>query len=116
MRLKADLLLFLVAFIWGTGFVAQGVAAQYNVAYLFNGVSFMLAALILIPFIPKAVFATHLPWRAVPGESTEQKRISQRSLWTLWLPKQQWKWMFIAGGILFFATAFQQVLRRTRVA
>ncbi|MBV6400427.1 MAG: hypothetical protein CNIPEHKO_00714 [Anaerolineales bacterium] len=114
MRLKADLLLFIVAVIWGTGFVAQGVAAQYQAAYLFNGVSFMLAALILIPFIPKDVLATE------SAEKTEKKKNSQWSLWTQWLPKlpkQQWKWMFIAGAILFFATAFQQVgLFYTKVA
>ena len=53
MRLKADLLLFMVAVIWGTAFVAQGIAGQYGIAYLYNGVSFMLAGLILIPFIPR---------------------------------------------------------------
>ena len=47
MRLKADLLLFLVAMIWGTAFVAQGIAGQYHIAFLYNGVSFILAALIL---------------------------------------------------------------------
>jgi len=89
MRLKADLLLFMVAIIWGTGFVTQGVAARYQVAYLFNGVSFMLAALILIPFIPRGTKIT----------------------------KEQWKWMLIAGVVLFFATAFQQVgLFYTKVA
>ena len=89
MRLKADLLLFMVAIIWGTGFVTQGVAARYQVAYLFNGVSFMLAALILIPFIPRGTKVT----------------------------KKQWKWMLVAGSILFFATAFQQVgLFYTKVA
>ncbi|MCI0554505.1 MAG: DMT family transporter [Anaerolineae bacterium] len=89
MRLKADLLLFMVAIIWGTGFVTQGVAARYGVAYLFNGVSFMLAALILIPFIPRDTKVT----------------------------KEQWKWMLVAGAILFFATAFQQVgLFYTKVA
>jgi drug/metabolite transporter (DMT)-like permease len=81
MRLKADLLLFMVAIIWGTAFVAQGIAGQYKVAYLFNGVSFILAAVILIPFIPRDVK----------------------------IIKDQWKWMFIAGLILFFASAMQQV-------
>ncbi len=81
MRLKADLLLFMVAMIWGTAFVAQGIAGQYHVAYLFNGVSFMLAALILIPFIPRGVK----------------------------IPREQWKWMLIAGIILFVATGLQQV-------
>lgn len=81
MRLKADLLLFMVAIIWGTAFVAQGIAGQYKVAYLFNGVSFILAALILIPFIPRGT------------------KIS----------RGQWMWMLAAGVILFAATAMQQV-------
>jgi len=81
MRLKADLLLFMVAVIWGTAFVAQGIAGQYHVAYLFNGVSFMLAALILFPFIPRGMK----------------------------IPKEQWMWMLVAGLILFVATAMQQV-------
>jgi drug/metabolite transporter (DMT)-like permease len=80
-RLKADITLFVVAIIWGIAFVAQGVAAQYKVAYLFNGVSFVLAGLILIPFVPRGL------------------RIS----------RAQWKWMLVAGGILFGATALQQV-------
>lgn len=89
MRLKADLLLFMVAVIWGTAFVAQGVAGRYGLAYLFNGVSFMLASLILIPFIPRGTK----------------------------VPKEQWKWMFIAGIVLCFATALQQVgLFYTKVA
>ncbi|MBI1794916.1 MAG: EamA family transporter [Chloroflexi bacterium] len=71
----------MVAIIWGTAFVSQGIAGQYRVAYLFNGVSFMLAALILIPFIPRGIQ----------------------------IPPEQWKWMLVAGIILFVATAMQQV-------
>jgi drug/metabolite transporter (DMT)-like permease len=82
MRLKADLLLFMVSIIWGTAFVAQGVAGRYGIAYLFNGVSFILASFILIPFFPKGT-------RGITAE--------------------QWKWMSIAGIILFGATALQQV-------
>lgn len=89
MRLKADLLLFMVAIIWGTAFIAQGVAGQYKVAYLFNGVSFMLAALILIPFIPRGIKIT----------------------------REQLKWILVAGVLLFIATAMQQVgLIYTKVA
>jgi drug/metabolite transporter (DMT)-like permease len=92
MRLKADLLLFMVAIIWGTAFVAQGIAGQYRVAYLFNGVSFMLAAFILLPFIPKG---------------TRGVKIS----------KDQWMWMLVAGLILFAGSAMQQVgLMFTRIA
>jgi drug/metabolite transporter (DMT)-like permease len=89
MRLKANLTLFAVAILWGTGFITQGIAGQYHVAYLFNAASFLLAAIILIPFIPRGRKISH----------------------------EQWKWMFIAGVILFFGTALQQVgLLHTRVA
>ncbi|HEY3312103.1 MAG TPA: DMT family transporter [Anaerolineales bacterium] len=89
MRLKADLTLFAVAIIWGTGFITQGVAAQYHLAYLFNGASFILAAVILVPFIPR-----------------KEKFF-----------RNQWRWMLIAGGILFVASALQQVgILYTKVA
>ena len=89
MRLKADLTLFAVAIIWGTGFITQGIAGQYHLAYLFNGASFTLASLILIPFIKR------------------ENKISSRQL----------KWMAMAGCILFIASALQQVgMLYTKVA
>jgi drug/metabolite transporter (DMT)-like permease len=89
MRLRADLLLFMVAVIWGTAFVAQGVAGHYHVAYLFNGASFLLASFILLPFVPRGA----RPSRAQLG------------------------WMLAAGVVLFAATALQQVgLLYTRIA
>jgi drug/metabolite transporter (DMT)-like permease len=92
MRLKADLLLFIVSIIWGTAFVAQGVAGRYGLAYLFNGVSFILASVILIPFIPKGTRGTKVT-------------------------REQWTWMLVAGIVLCFATALQQVgLFYTKVA
>ena len=81
MRLKADLLLFLVAVIWGTAFVAQGIAGQYHVAFLYNGVSFILAALIS------------------DSIHSAQSKIT----------RAQWLWMLAAGSVLFVATALQQV-------
>src|SRR5678810_432102 len=62
MRLKADLLLFMVAIIWGTAFVAQGVAGRYGIAFLYNGVSFVLASVILIPFIPRGTKVAKEQW------------------------------------------------------
>ena len=41
-RLRADLLLLLVAVIWGSAFAVQRVAAQYFDVYTFNGFSFFL--------------------------------------------------------------------------
>lgn len=50
-RLKADFILLLTAAIWGSGFVAQRVAAQSFGVFLFNGSRFLLGALILLPFM-----------------------------------------------------------------
>ncbi len=79
MRLRADLTLLLVAVLWGSAFAAQRVAAQLGSVYLFNGARFLLAAVILTPFvIGKAV---------QPG---------------------QWLWMSLAGSVLFIASSLQQ--------
>src|SRR5512142_477567 len=79
MRLKADLSLLLVAVLWGSAFAAQRLAAEMGSIYFFNGVRFVLAALILLPF------SIRTP-----------------------LGPRQWLWMFLAGSILFVASALQQ--------
>ena len=89
MRIKADLTLLVVSIIWGTAFVAQNFAAEFKSAYLYNGLGFLLASIILLPFIPK-------------------KR---------GLPARQWFWMAVAGVVLLIASTFQQVgLFYTKVA
>jgi drug/metabolite transporter (DMT)-like permease len=89
MRVKADLTLFFVAIIWGASFISQDIAARYQLAYLFNGVSFILGALILLPFIPR------------------QNKLS----------RGQWIWMLVAGTVLFAASALQQIgILYTKVA
>ena len=89
MRLKADLTLLAVAIIWGTAFVAQSFAAEFRSAYLYNGLGFLLASSILLPFIPRG------------------RKIS----------RQQWAWMAAAGAVLMAASAFQQIgLFYTKVA
>lgn len=85
MRLKADLTLFLIAIIWGSAFVAQRVAGQVGSVYIFNGVRYLLAGLIVLPF------AFHV------------SRFNSHSI-----PRNQYKWMFIAGFFLFIGSALQQ--------
>jgi len=85
MRLKADLSLLLIAIIWGSAFVAQRVAGQLGSVYLFNGARYILAGLVVLPF----AFAAH---RGTPAH----------------LPCLQYKWMTLAGFLLFLAAAFQQ--------
>lgn len=89
MRIKADLTLFAVAIIWGTAFIAQNIAGQQRIVYLFNAASFLLGALVLVPFI-------------LSGSP---------------LLAGQWKWMGLAGIVLFIAAALQQVgIGYTKVA
>jgi drug/metabolite transporter (DMT)-like permease len=91
MRLKADLTLLLVAVIWGSAFVAQRVAGQMGSVYLFNGARYLLAAFVVLPFAVRSLRALQKdnPLSAIPHE--------------------QFKWMFIAGFILFIGSALQQV-------
>jgi drug/metabolite transporter (DMT)-like permease len=48
-RIKADLLLVLVSMIWGSAFVAQRIAADQVGTFLFNGLRFLLAVVVLVP-------------------------------------------------------------------
>ncbi len=82
MRLKADLTLLIVSIIWGSAFVAQRVAGQMGSVYYFNAARYLLAALVVLPFVRQA------------------SRLS--------LPRNQFKWMFVAGFFLFAGSALQQ--------
>jgi len=50
-RVKSDLILLLASSIWGTAFVAQRIGMQSFPPFLFNGIRFLLGALVLIPII-----------------------------------------------------------------
>ena len=80
MRLKSDLILLLTAFIWGSAFAAQRVAAAYIGPFLFNGSRFLLAVLVLLPVIR----------------------------FRLKLERRMWVWVAAAGVLLFGASTLQQ--------
>jgi drug/metabolite transporter (DMT)-like permease len=82
MRLKADITLFLISIIWGSAFVAQRLAGQMGSVYLFNGFRYILAALVVLPFVGRDTISS--------------------------LPNAQFKWMGIAGFFLFLGSALQQ--------
>ena len=46
---QADLLLLLVALIWGFGFVAQRAGMDHIGPYTYNGIRFLLGSLCLLP-------------------------------------------------------------------
>ena len=94
MRLKADLTLFMISILWGSAFVAQRVAGQLGSVYLFNGARYILAGLVVVPFAYRAVRTSQAGAR-VTGSTCR-------------LPRRQYRWMFIAGFLLFIAAALQQ--------
>lgn len=88
MRLKADITLLIVAIIWGSAFVAQRVAGQMGSVYLFNAARYLLAALAVLPLALR-----------VRGSRAASSKI----------PRDQYKWILIAGSLLFVGSALQQV-------
>ncbi len=87
MRLKADLTLLIVSIIWGSAFVAQRVAGQMGSVYYFNAARYLLAAVVVLP-VAWQVWRVANPLHAIPRE--------------------QYKWMLIAGFFLFAGSALQQ--------
>jgi drug/metabolite transporter (DMT)-like permease len=87
MRIRADLVLLLVAVLWGSAFAAQRTAGLWGSTFVFNGARFLLAALMLLPFALRSR-----------------------------LRRGQLLWMMIAGVILFAASSLQQEGLKTTTA
>ena len=87
--LKSTLLLTLTALIWGVAFVAQSEGSNYMGSGTFIGIRFLIAALVLLPFI-------RVSDRKRGVSSTPKKR------------KALWRAGFICGFWLFVASFFQQ--------
>nr|WP_321465246.1 DMT family transporter [uncultured Desulfobulbus sp.] len=85
---QADLLLLLVALIWGFGFVAQRAGMDHVGPFTFNGIRFILGGLCLLP----------LAWGRSSGPSLSA--VPQIGLG---------KAGFMAGTLLFAAATLQQV-------
>ena len=88
-RLWADLALTLVAFIWGVAFVVQRVAAAEVQAFVFNGIRFLLGAIVILPF----TLARALPELRSGSRVTRKYRLG----------------VLLAGLLLVCGSAFQQV-------
>jgi len=79
-RLQADILLLLTAAVWGSGFIAQRIAAPNMNIFIFNGGRFLLGAFLLFPLIR----------------------------FRLQIAKSNLTGVILAGILLFSAGAFQQ--------
>jgi drug/metabolite transporter (DMT)-like permease len=88
MRLKADLLLFLVTIIWGSAFAVMRFAAGRGTVFYLNGSRFLLGALVVLPFA------------RLKGAFT----------------RNNWYYMVLAGLALYAGVAFQQAGLATTTA
>lgn len=78
-RIKADIVLIIVAAVWGGGFVAQRAGSQYVGFFVFGAARYILGALVML------LFVRHLD-----------------------IPRKYIPWTILTGAVLFAATALQQ--------
>lgn len=88
--IQSNLILLLVAVIWGGGFVAQSLGMQQMGPYLFNGFRFLIGALTLVPVI----LLRNKSGKGMKVEGDLKKNLLVGS---------------VAGLILFFGATFQQL-------
>ena len=91
-RVRADLALFSTAIIWGSAFAAQRVAAAHVGPFLYNGIRFLLGALVLLPLV----------WRR--GRAVAQETALESDAQS----GREWRGGMLAGLILVGAATLQQ--------
>ncbi|MGO9111689.1 MAG: DMT family transporter [Thermoguttaceae bacterium] len=70
LRFRSDALLLLTALLWGSAFIPQRLAAQTGLgAFLFNGLRFLLGAMILLPWVRpfRLPSKTFIQWALIAG-------------------------------------------------
>jgi drug/metabolite transporter (DMT)-like permease len=87
-RITSDLILVFTAIVWGGGFVAQRMASSHLGFFSFNGIRFLLAGLVMVPFVIHRF------------KNTPRNLI----------------WILPAGVLLFAASALQQAGIKTTTA
>lgn len=86
-RLRADLLMILVAAVWGGGFVAQRYGSQHVGFFVFGAARYFLGVLTLLPFVRRF----DIPRKLIP-------------------------WTILTGAVLFAGSALQQAGIKTTTA
>ena len=98
-RWQADLILLLVALIWGSAFAVQRVAGRSMDPFTFNGLRFLLGGVLIFLF-SRVIKKNHKP----------PEIVSPRHEIELWL------YIGLAGGLLFGAGGLQQAGLETTTA
>jgi drug/metabolite transporter (DMT)-like permease len=109
-RFRADLVLLLVALIWGSAFVVQRVAAQYFDAFTFNGLRFLLGGLVLLPF------SKINPLNKANRSQLGVKLQTGKAISSPVLDRKSFSFIILAGGLLFGAAGLQQAGLETTTA
>jgi drug/metabolite transporter (DMT)-like permease len=109
-RFRADLVLLLVALIWGSAFAVQRVAAQYFDPFTFNGLRFLLGGLVLLPF------SKLNPFHESHGTNAGEKAWSIKTMASYSLDRKSTTFILLAGLLLFGAAGFQQAGLETTTA
>jgi drug/metabolite transporter (DMT)-like permease len=78
-RLWADLTLLGVAVIWGTAFMVQRLAAQSVGVHTFNGLRFLVGALVLLPFLLSEQVSKIISPHAPPLQNRHAERNAVKS-------------------------------------
>ncbi len=107
LRVRSDALLLLAALLWGSAFIPQRLAAQAGLgACLFNGLRFLLGAVILLPAV-RFFQASRSATRGIPAATPDMERHLVGSIGSSpskgFLP-----WALIAGTLLVGASVLQQ--------
>lgn len=99
---RADILLLLTAAIWGFAFVAQSSAMDYVGPFTYNAIRFSLGSLSLLPliFFRKKKARTETPAEAIVPDGAKDRAAGRL---------RPFVYTFIAGTVLFVASALQQV-------
>jgi drug/metabolite transporter (DMT)-like permease len=100
-RLLADLVLLLVALIWGISIVLQHIAAAEVQAYVFNGVRFLLGVIVILPFAIHEALGNAV----LDGDPSSVEAVSLVRL----LPVKYLPGVLLAGLLLAAGSAFQQI-------
>jgi drug/metabolite transporter (DMT)-like permease len=109
-RFRADLVLLLVALIWGSAFAVQKIATQYFDQFTFNGLRFLLGGLILFPF------SKLNPYHKTYRLNVDQKTESQKPILYPGLDRKSVIFILQAGLLLFGAAGLQQAGLETTTA
>ena len=109
-RFRADLILLLVALIWGSAFAVQRVAAQYFDLFTFNGLRFLLGGLVLLPF------SKLNPFTKANRAQLEITPRAQNPVLAQVVDRKSLIFMLLAGGLLFGAAGLQQAGLETTTA